>query len=257
MNDSMDSVQRFTSRADVYARYRPGYPAELVQFLEEVEFLRPGAVLADVGSGTGKLSQLLLDAGYTVWGIEPNDAMRAYAEKHFAHNPRFVSIAASAESTGLQDASFDMVVAGQAFHWFEPDEARKEFQRVLRPPYRVAIIRNDRQPYEAGFSPAYDALVERHCHQYRSIRNRYHHGPTLEKFFRPNGYRMGVFPHEEKLDWEALRGRLLSSSYVPWEGPVHDALFSELRILFDEYKEEGQITFCYDTLVFYGCLGHS
>ncbi|HSG40824.1 MAG TPA: class I SAM-dependent methyltransferase, partial [Thermoanaerobaculia bacterium] len=126
-------LARFSSRVQNYVRYRPGYPLSLIDFLETNLGLAPGAVIADVGSGTGKLSELFLDRGYRVIGIEPNDEMREAAEGLKERYPDFVNLAGQAESLPLDDRSVQAVMAGQAFHWFDPGKTRAEFARVLVP----------------------------------------------------------------------------------------------------------------------------
>ncbi len=155
-----DSTQRFSSRADNYARYRPSYPAAVVELLRRECGLTPDAVIADVGSGTGILSELLLRNGNRVYAVEPNDAMRAYAEEKLASYPGFVSVPARAEATTLPDASVQLVTAGQAFHWFEPVATRPSGVRILRPGGWVALIWNSRQEDASAFARGYEALLE-------------------------------------------------------------------------------------------------
>ena len=133
LSSSDEPKSRFTSRVENYVRYRPRYPDALLELLHQAWGLTPETVIADVGSGTGLLSRLFLENGNEVFGIEPNAAMREAGEEYLAGFPRFHSLAGAAEATTLADASMDAVVAGQAFHWFEPVAARAEFQRILPP----------------------------------------------------------------------------------------------------------------------------
>src|SRR5258707_10267218 len=126
-----DAKQRFSNRAADYVRYRPGYPSEALDVLGKECGLHPGHVIADIGSGTGFLSELFLKSGNRVYGVEPNEAMRQAGEEYLAAYDGFSSINGSAEATTLDDASIDFVTAGQAFHWFQKDAARKEFRRIL------------------------------------------------------------------------------------------------------------------------------
>src|ERR1700736_2261037 len=113
-----DAKQRFSDRVADYVRYRPGYPTEVLTLLRSECALRPGQVIADIGSGTGFLSELFLKNGNRVYGIEPNEAMRLAGEEYLASFDNFVSIDASAEATTLEYGTIDFVTAGQAFHWF-------------------------------------------------------------------------------------------------------------------------------------------
>src|ERR1700726_4293608 len=156
-----DSKQRFSNRVADYLRYRPGYPSELLDVLRKECDLRPGQVIADIGSGTGFLSEMFLKTGNRVYGIEPNEAMRKAGEEYLASYDSFVSIDASAEATTLENGTIDFVTAGQAFHWFVPAAARREFQRILKPGGWIVVMWNDRQ-LDSAFANAYeDLLVKR------------------------------------------------------------------------------------------------
>ncbi len=156
-----DSKQRFSSRVADYVRYRPSYPSALLDLLRAECRLRPGHVIADIGSGTGFLSELFLKNGNRVYGIEPNKDMRQAGEEYLASYDGFSSIEGSAEATTLDDASVDFVTAGQSFHWFEPDSARREFVRILKPGGWMVIAWNDRRMEEAPFTRAYENILER------------------------------------------------------------------------------------------------
>src|SRR3984893_1752381 len=99
-----DAKQRFSNRVGDYLRYRPGYPTEALAPLRSECDLRPGHVIADVGSGTGFLSELFLKNGNRVYGIEPNEAMRQAGEEYLASYDGFASINGSAEATTLAGA---------------------------------------------------------------------------------------------------------------------------------------------------------
>ena len=123
-----DNTKRFSDRVENYVKYRPGYPEEIVPFLEKATDLNAASKIADIGSGTGKSTQLFLDSGYAVTGVEPNHEMRGAAEVLFEDLPHFKSIEGTAEETTLEENSYSHIIAGQAFHWFNPPLAKKEFQ---------------------------------------------------------------------------------------------------------------------------------
>src|ERR1035438_3538154 len=130
---SSDPTQRFSSRVEDYICYRPSYPADAIAFLERECGLTSQSRVADIGSGTGLLSEPFLRFGCEVDGVEPNAEMRAAGQRLLAGWPRFHSIAGRAEATTLPNGSADLVSAGQAFHWFDSDAARTEFRRILKP----------------------------------------------------------------------------------------------------------------------------
>lgn len=247
----MQSVERFSSRVENYARYRPGYPSAIVDLLKEECALTPNSMIADVGSGTGKLSELFLANGNTVLGVEPNAAMRAAAESILAGSPTFRSVDGTAESTTLDDASVDFIIAGQAFHWFDVQKAKDEFKRILKPNGWVVVIWNERLIDTTAFLRAYEQLLLTYGTDYQDVRHE-NAEPTMNEFFAPKQPRFAQFPTHQTFDSEAIRGRLLSSSYTPVPSSPHfQPMLAELESIFNKYQENGLVRFDYDTRVFY------
>ena len=212
-----DPKTRFTDRVDDYVRYRPGYPREVIDLLVRECGLGPATVVADLGSGTGILSKLLLESGARVLGVEPNAAMRAAAERDLHGLPRFQTVDGSAEATGIDPSSVDLVTAAQAFHWFEPTRARAELTRILRSPGFVALIWNNRAP--TPFNVEYEAMLDRFAPDYAGVRERDRSPePKMRAFYAPADLHRASFPNRQRFDELGLRGRLMSSSYAPREG---------------------------------------
>lgn len=246
-------TRRFTSRVDNYVRYRPGYPAAALDWLAEVGGLANGSVVADIGSGTGILTGLLLSRGATVYAVEPNDAMRGAAERALTGRAGFVSVATRAEGTGLPDASVDLITAGQAFHWFDAAAARVEFMRILRPGCGVALIWNSRDTRDTGFVTAYEALLHEYAGRYARLR----HGSRMDRVTTlfADGFQMRVFDHQRSLDYDAVLGGLLSGSYSPLPGdPRYEPMVTQLRHIFATHQRDGQVTMPYRTQVYFGRL---
>jgi SAM-dependent methyltransferase len=250
----MRASERFSSRVDDYARYRPGYPPPALELLRERCGLVPGAVVADLGSGTGILTEPLLECGAEVFAVEPNERMRAAAQAQLSDNPRFHSVAGSAEATTLAPGSVDLLVAGQAFHWFDPQRARIEALRVLRPGAWAALLWNERPPEATPFLADYEALLKRHAPEYTRITASRADVGTMRGFL---GAAMEVrtFPNQQILDFEGLRGRLMSSSYAPEPGsPDYEPMVDMLREVFARHERAGRITMPYSTLVYFAPL---
>jgi SAM-dependent methyltransferase len=249
-----DSKSRFSNRVDNYSRYRPGYPHGVIGLLRKACELTAESVVADVGSGTGILSRLFLENGNKVYGIEPNASMREAGERLLTAYSRFRSVSASAEATTLPRASVDFVVAGQAFHWFEPDAARAEFLRVLRPGGWVVVIWNERRTASTSFLSDYEKLLRTYSTEYSTVAATYPKAATLAGFYRGE-YRGESFDNEQVVDFDGLRGRLLSSSYTPADGhPNYKPMLDELRAIYDSHEIDGRVLFEYDTRVYYGHL---
>jgi ubiquinone/menaquinone biosynthesis C-methylase UbiE len=250
-----DSKQRFSNRVADYVRYRPGYPRAILDTLRDECGLTPASVLADIGSGTGLLSRLFLDNVNLVYGVEPNTEMRAAGEQLLRAYPKFRSIAASAEATTLPDASVDFVVAGQAFHWFDPQAARTEFARILRSSGWVAVIWNERRIETSALLREYEAMLRKYSPDYAQVSAKYPEDARMAEFFGPGELRQRTFPNEQIFDFEGFRGRLLSSSYSPPKGhPNHKLVLTELKRIFDAHNENGRVRVEYTTHLYYGRL---
>src|SRR6202171_3729322 len=206
-----DAKQRFSNRAADYVRYRPGYPAELLDVLRKECDLRPGQVIADIGSGTGFLAELFLKNGNAVFGVEPNQEMRQVGEEYLAAYPRFTSIKGSAEATALPESSVDFVTAGQAFHWFDPHATRSEFTRILRPNGWVAIVWHDRSTATTGFAQAYENLLIPFGTDYARVKDSYPRIEGIRAFFRHDNFLTRELPNRQIFDRVGLMGRLRSS----------------------------------------------
>jgi SAM-dependent methyltransferase len=248
-----DAKQRFSTRVADYVRYRPSYPSALLDLVRAECSLRSGHVIADVGSGTGFLSELFLKNGNRVYGVEPNKDMRQAGEEYLASYDGFSSIEGSAEDTTLDGASVDFITAGQSFHWFEPDSARREFVRILKPRGWMVIAWNDRRMEEAPFTRAYEVILERFGIDYKNVKDSYPEAKHISSFLSTFSQR--DLPNHQILDWDSLRGRLRSSSFSPTEGhPNYAPMMEELRKLFDAYQQEGQVRMDYFTRIYYGHL---
>lgn len=249
-------TERFGDRVAHYVRNRPGYPAAIVDLLVREAGLTPASVIADLGSGTGNLARIFLERGNLVYGVEPNEAMRRAGEALLAGYPNFRSLAGTAEQTPLADASVDFVTAGQAFHWFDRDASRAEFGRILRPGGRAVLVWNDRQSKADSFAAGYEALLQTHAPEYGAACHRNVSGSAeVRAFFAPGPVSEYHFDNVQILDFDALHGRLLSSSYAPAPTePNYPPLLTALRRLFDDHQQDGLVRFRYDTVVFLGAL---
>lgn len=248
-------LTRFSSRAEHYAQHRPGYPQALYDHLRAHASFSAGKPVADLGSGTGLLSRLFLDNGHPVFAIEPNPPMRRAAEKRLADYAGFRSLAGQAEAIPLEDASVSLLVAGQAFHWFDALAFKAEAQRVLAPGGYVALIWNRRVDHDP-FVIAYEALLDQHAIDYYKADAK--HRMTDDKigaFFAPVPLRAVSLPNPHRYDWDGLSGLAMSQSYVPQpDHPNHARFFKGLRALFDEYQKEGSITLALSTNLYFATI---
>jgi SAM-dependent methyltransferase len=254
MTQFADAKQRFSNRVADYVRYRPGYPAAVLDLLRSECGLRPGHVIADIGSGTGFLSELFLKNGNRVYGVEPNEAMRRAGEEYLASYDGFSSIEGSAESTTLSDSSVDFVTAGQAFHWFEKEKTRTEFQRILRPQGWVVAVWNFRDK-ETAFGRAYEDILTKYGTDYKRVRESYPEGHDMKAFFLGGWFFERTLPNDRSLNWDELAGLLRSASYMPQERHANfSPMMDVLRELFLKHQENGSVSMKSTTHIYFGRL---
>jgi ubiquinone/menaquinone biosynthesis C-methylase UbiE len=247
-----DQLTRFSNRSDSYAKFRPSYPAEVIELLKYECGLSEQSVIADIGSGTGILSELFLKNGNHVYAVEPNAAMRLTAERLLKHYERLVSIEATAESTTLQTQSVDFVTAAQAFHWFDRAKAKTEFTRILKPSGWNVLIWNERRLDSTNFLRAYEGLLLRYGTDYQKVRHENVAGEIAE-FFAPEYFELKTLQNVQHFDFDSLKGRLLSSSYTPEpDHPDFAPMLAELERIFEANNIKGIVSFEYETKVYYG-----
>ena len=253
MTDEFNSKNRFSTRVENYVKYRPKYPQEVITFLKKNKILSQDSVIADIGSGTGILSELFLKNGNKVYGIEPNNEMRLAAEKLLEKYPNFKSINGSAEATGLKKKTIDLIIAGQAFHWFDQEKARIEFLNILKPAGHVALIWNRRKKSGSGFLADYENILLTCGVEYKKIHNI---KLNFNEFFgSEKAFNRVIFQNYQELDYLGLEGRVLSSSYAPLKDhPNHEAMINNLKQIFQRYQKSNKVILEYDTEVYYGRL---
>lgn len=254
MKSMTEPTRRFSNRVEDYIKYRPGYPREVIRLLTAECGLTPDSIIADVGSGTGILSEVFLQDGPTVYGIEPNLEMRSAAERLLKAYPNFRSIDGQAESTRLPGNSVDLVTAGQAFHWFDQQQARNEFARVLKPQGWVVLIWNQRRVDTTPFLRAYEELLLEFGTDYGQVRHE-RVEEDIPSFFAPDECKQADFENLQEFGFEGLQGRLLSSSYVPSpDSQKYRPMLEKLRATFLDHQKNDRVIVEYDTKVYYGHL---
>ena len=249
-----DNTKRFSNRVDNYVKYRPSYPQEIIPFLEKTIGFNKDFIVADIGSGTGILSQLFLENNNTVFGVEPNEPMRNKAEELLQNYSSFKSINGTAEQTNVENESVDLITAAQAFHWFEIDKTKTEFKRILKPNGYCCLIWNERLE-NSDFLKAYEQLLKEYSTDYTQVDHKNIDDKKIEAFFSPNKVVKQSFNNKQDFDFEGLKGRLLSSSYSPDENhPKHKAMMEALKNVFYSFNQNNAVQFDYETKLYLGKL---
>ncbi len=244
-----DSKTRFSSRVENYVKYRPSYPKEIISFLTKEGILSRSSVIADIGFGTGILTKLFLENSNKVYGVEPNDDMKKAGEFYLKRYPEFSSRKGTAESTGLSENSIDLIIVGQAFHWFDIKLTKDEFKRILKKNGHVVIVWNTRKKSGSPFLEDYERLISKYSTDYKQVRM---NEKVVDEFFE---YQIKIFYNYQDLSFEGFKGRLLSSSYIPLEkNTKFDEMINDLKDIFAKYQRNGIIRIEYDTKLYYGIL---
>ena len=249
-----NATTRFSDRVENYVRYRPGYPAGVLQALQKECGLAGSHVIADIASGTGIWTRTLLENRNRVFGVEPNAEMREAGERLLQEFRTFTSIAGTAEATTLGDQSVDFVTAAQAAHWFDRERSRGEFVRILRAGGWLVLLWNERLTDSTDFLREYEQLLLTYGTDYKAVRHE-HTTSAVNEFFDPVPFKELLFEMRQEFDYAGLEGRLLSSSYAPGPGhPQHAPMLTELHRMFDANSTEGRVAFDYKTRLYFGQL---
>jgi len=246
----MNDIERFTGRVEDYERYRLGYPYEMMNTLKSECKLRWRHFIADIGAGTGLLSQIFLEYGNAVIAIEPNAEMRTACERLCMVWPGLTVKNATAEDTGLADASVDVIGVGRAIHWFDFDAAMREFHRILRPDGWIVLAANGRsclshQEHEL------EHIFAEHAPDYKHVKERYRVHHQVVPQLRPESLVRKKIHGEQHLTLDHFLGQVQSYSWTPHPGhPGHEPMQQALREHFDRWQVAGVLhlgTACYIT----------
>ncbi|MDB5028488.1 MAG: Methyltransferase type 11 [Candidatus Eremiobacteraeota bacterium] len=239
----MSFTDRFSQRAGDYVAGRPSYPEAILGVLFDGLGDPADVLVVDLGAGTGISSRLLAEHGARVLAVEPNRAMREAAQPH----PRVAWVSGTAESTGLEEASADLVTAFQAFHWFDHHKALTEMVRILRPGGRAAVVYNERDESDP-FTAAYGDLVRK----YKTDETERHRAEGLAAFSEFDGWvatRRREARNEHRLDLDGVLARARSTSYLPKDGPMAHDMEAEIRALVAQHASNGSVVMVMRTIV--------
>ena len=253
-----ENTEVFTGRVEDYQKYRLPYPAALIELLTSRCGLLREHLIADIGAGTGMLSQLFLEYGNAVVAVEPNAGMRAVCERLASAWPGLTVMHATAEATGLEDASVDFVAAGRAIHWFDQAQAAKEFRRILRPEGRLLLAYNGRALDDTPQSQEYEALLREHGTEYDLSRARYTLDPYVDAFFAGGEFLRDDIRGEQRLTREELLGQTQSLSFAPKPGdPKYQGMQQALREFYGKWQDDGIVVMSTVCRVACGRFGHA
>jgi SAM-dependent methyltransferase len=253
-----DATARFSRRVANYVLYRPGYPAAMVAHFAGVTSLTAASMIADIGSGTGLLAQAFLEAGFTVTGVEPNREMREAGVQQLAAYPCFAPVEGVADATSLPSSRYDLVMAGQAFHWFDPIPTRAEWVRILKPDGIAALIWNERN-LDSPFMREAEEVVNKYASTFDADGVIREGGRgRIGRFFEPASFQLDEFRNRQVFGLEGLVGRVASCSYTPGENdPGYSEMVADLERIFQRHQDGGLVNYEYITKAYWGRLSSS
>lgn len=237
-----DPKERFSETADAYEKYRPSYPPALVDWVLHTARVEAPAWIGDVGCGTGISTRLFAERGFRVVGIDPNEQMLRLAAPR---GGRFLR--AEAARTALQAASLDLVVSGQAFHWFDLATVMPELKRVLKPGGRVSAFWNRRT--STPFLDDYERLLRTHSTEYGGIPGPRETIPRIKASPYVADLLEAEFENAQEFDLDGVIGRARSSSYVIHGVSDRTAFEAALAAAFGRHQSGGKVTFAYRSVV--------
>ena len=250
-----DPTKRFSDRVENYVKYRPSYPIKLIEHLTKKNVITNGQNIADIGSGTGIFSKLLLTTNNKIFAVEPNKEMRNAAEKNLQDKSNFNSINGSAENTTLKENSIDIITAAQSFHWFDLEKTKKEFLRILKPNGYIVLIWNVRKSDGSPFSTEYEKLLKSHIPEYLKVSHRNIDLQRVNNFTGPNDIQIFSCQNIQYFDFNGIKGRLQSSSYTPTEEQAeYSILMKDLEEIFNKFQVDGVVQLLYDCEMYFGQL---
>jgi ubiquinone/menaquinone biosynthesis C-methylase UbiE len=248
----MDPKERFSIRANDYVKYRPTYPTEAINYIFDTFELTNDSFVADIGSGTGKFTELFANRVRTIYGVEPNKEMREAAELSLKGQTNYKSVNGDSEHTNLDSNSIDAVVCAQAFHWFNVEKTKIEFLRIIKQKKQTALIWNIRDIKDPFFSE-YEKLLIKYCNNYIDAAHNRDFDKISGTFFTQ--HKKVIFHHHLYYDFESVCGLLNSSSYCPMPNEKnHKPLFDDMKQLFEKYQVNNKVTFVYETMLYIGTL---
>ncbi len=246
-----NSTERFTQNVENYLKYRPSYPPQVLTMLKEHCGLTQDAIVADIGSGTGLLAELILENGNDIYAVEPNNAMRQAEKIYLSGFPQIKYIDGRAEATTLADQSIDVITVGQAFHWFEHQLIKPEFKRILKPNGWVLLVWNIRATNSSALMQDYENLLLKYGIDYPNVSAKSVDGKFIDEFFQPNKVNTQVIPHKQEFDYNSFQGRVLSTSYLPKpDQENYQSMLAELHNVFQQHQVKGKVDFLYETKIY-------
>jgi len=251
----MDSTKLFNGKSKIYSAFRPHYSEEAICFLYEEKIIRKTDVIADIGAGTGILTQALLKRGNMVFAVEPNQEMLEEMARTLQTNKRAKLINATAEHIPLGQNTVDVITAAQSFHWFNMELFQKECKRLLGCNKNVILMWNrkvqncvielERKKIRAEYCTVEDNYNNDWQQREQAVYRFYNGACFYKSFDNPISNTYGEF-----------MGRALSDSRAPFpETSAYKRYADALTTYFAQYSNGQLLTIPNETIIYWGKMG--
>lgn len=248
----MDNTQKFSGLANDYKIGRSAYANTFIESLYSGYGFSEQSVIADIGSGTGKLAKQLLDKGSFVYCIEPNEDMRRIAIEELGKYKSFRPVDGTAEETKLDEKSVDYITVAQAFHWFHVAPFKKECRRILRDNGMVLLIWNMRDMANEVNRVSFE-IFSKYCSDFKGFGGGIQKDDIRIRQFFEDRYEYVEFDNPIFYDKDTFISRSLSGSYSLRKGDVnYSEYFDSLLKMFETYSKDNVITMANKTVAYVG-----
>lgn len=232
------STKQFSGKAKNYLKGRPDYPEEFFNYLYGEFGMQKEDVIADIGSGVGKISKHFLERGNKVFCVEPNTDMSMTADELLSHYKHYTPVTKPAEDTGIDTSAVDYIICGNSYDYFDRNLSKPEFARILKERGKVIITYYG--PHNLLYSNELGKLNEKYA--------RKEDNPILRKkrdyssAFKNDKYVEKVFDYNFNEDWDGFLEGSLSYSGAPSVGDDNFEPYCEgLKQIFDNYKKDEKL----------------
>lgn len=245
-----------SSKNEMYKKNKPVYSAALYDYLYSAVNISKDSVIADIGTGTGIFCRPMLERGSTVYGVEPDEKMLEIAKNDLSEYSKFISIASTAENTGLLDVSVDFITAAESFHLYDRELFKKESKRILKPGGKVILCWNTHAAFKWGGK--YNELALKYNKIFRKykINLKMADPKKLERYFKDGVYEKMEFDNDLIVDKGTFIGMHVANSYSPSPRDGQFELYQEFcrsfSEVFDEFAVAGQLYLPTATNVYIG-----
>ncbi|WP_169744133.1 class I SAM-dependent methyltransferase [Paenibacillus wynnii] len=230
-----------------YAKYRLPYSTEASEFVIQTAIVGQG-VVADIGAGSGILTQHFVGKVRKVFAVEPELEMLRIAQELLGERQDIEYIAGVAEDTKLLDKSVDLIVAANAYHRFPPESTIEEFKRILKPGGMLAIF-----SYQDDFNFIRDTMHVSNIEQYIQRLTATRHSEPVEYFYGDSAPSRFLFKQEHQEGWNEYWGAVISSMESPDEREDWFVAFQDAhKQRFNDIAKDGVISIKYSTEVWLG-----